>query len=69
MIFFAVYLEKLNVVQLEKSFKNIDLEFDENISQFMDECQCTYGFSLPAINSRFVSKHSISEEVAIEIVK
>ena len=59
----------MNVLQFDKSFKNIDLEFDEIVSQFMDECQCTYGFTLPAIDSRFVSEHSISEEVVNEILK
>ena len=36
----------MNVVEFEKSFRNIDLEFDETMFQFMDECQCTYGFLL-----------------------
>ena len=45
----------MNVAQIEKSLKNIDLEFDEAISQFMDECQCTCGFTLHAIDSRFLS--------------
>ena len=39
------------------------IESSKDVSEFMDMCQCIYGFPLPAVDSRFVRRPIDSENV------